>query len=153
MIFFGTKPVQKTLPAERQVCPNCMSVTDHTVIENDLRFTLYFIPLFSIRHEVIYTCGQCGDSHVVAYADYIATHTGPEPLEEPAKASAPSETKQAKARIILEGRVVGGEIHTARPWRATFNADNVLKWLYLGFAILGLVSVILLIILFTAAAR
>lgn len=143
MIFFGTKTVQTPLPSERQVCPNCMSVTNHAVAENALRFTLYFIPVFTIRREVIYTCSQCGDSHVMLYDDYLAAHASQPPAPAEEQVTGPAAPAAPKGAVTLEGRVVGDEIRTRRPLSAHVNADTGLKALYVFFALLGIAAVLL----------
>jgi len=122
-----------------------MSVTEHAVIEQDVRFTIYFIPLFSIRHEVVYTCKQCGDSHVVLYEDYLNTH--PNAQTNPPPTAQSTKTKREKAQVILEGKVVGDEIKTSLPWQTKINGDAILKWLYLSLAAVLILSVILIVVL------
>jgi hypothetical protein len=151
MLLFGTKPIQRELPQERKVCPNCFEVTDHTVIDDDLRFTVYFIPLFSLRRQVIYTCAKCGDSHVMPYAEYEAAHLVSQPTAE-TKQGSPKSNRE-KAQTILEGKVVGDQINTSLPWSAWFNFDNILKWLYIAFGIVIVVALILLIALFILLPR
>ena len=161
MLFFGTKAVQKELPQERKVCPTCLSVTEHTVTEHDTRFTLYFVPLFSLKREVIYTCSQCGDSHVVSYDEYRAAHPEAEPVGGKQQGGA-SETRgnakkavstREKARAILEGRVVNGEVRTSLPFSAKFSADRIIKWMWITFAAIVLFAATLLILLFYILSR
>jgi hypothetical protein len=125
-----------------------MSVTEHAVIEQDVRFTIYFIPLFSIRREVIYTCKQCGDSHVVLYEDYLNTHPNAQATPPPADPAAEgTKSKREKAQVILEGKVVGDEIKTWLPWQSKVNSDAILKWLYLGLAAVVVLAIILIVVL------
>jgi hypothetical protein len=145
MLLFGTKPVQRELPPERKVCPNCFEVTDHTVVDDDLRFTLYFIPLFSVRRQVLYTCAKCGDTHVMPYADYEATHLVTESNQ--TRSDSPKSQRE-KAKTILEGKVVGDQINTSLPFSAQFTFDAALKWFYLTFGVVVLAAIVLLIILF-----
>lgn len=149
MLLFGTKPIQHDLPQERKVCPSCFEVTDHTVLEDDLRFTLYFIPLFSVRHQVVYTCTKCGDSHVMPWADYQATHL----VAETPKESGSPKTQRDKAKTILEGKVVGDQINTSLPFSAQFNFDTILKWLYIAFGVIIVMAVIFLVTLVILLSR
>lgn len=156
MLLFGTKPIQRALPAERQVCPTCLSVTEHTVVENDLRFTLYLIPLFSIRHEVVYTCSQCGESHVVPYAEYLSAHPGhgsPPEGDAPAGARKKAKSKRARARVVLQGKVIGDQIRTSLPLSASFNSDNILKWLYLALTVIGIAAGVIVTVLYLSSAH
>jgi hypothetical protein len=160
MIFlFGTKVFQKQLPSEQKVCPNCISVTEHTVVEHDTRLTFYFIPLLSVKREVTYTCLTCGDSHTVDYADYQAAHREAQPVsEKAAHQSGPApkvgpRTSQEKARAILEGRIVNGEVKTSRPMSANFSSDQILKYFYIIFAVVAVVAITLLVILLAALTR
>lgn len=151
MLLFGTKPIQRELPQERKVCPNCFEVTDHTLLDDDLRFTLYFIPLFSIRRQVIYTCAKCGDTHVMPYAEYAAAHRVTESADK--TKSSPLKSKRRNAQTILEGKVVGGQVNTSLPWSAQFNLDNLLKWLYLAWGVIMVVALALLVTLFALLTR
>ncbi|MBM4422637.1 MAG: zinc-ribbon domain-containing protein [Chloroflexi bacterium] len=160
MIFlFGAKTAQKQLPPERKVCPNCLSVTEHAVTEHDTRLTLYFIPLISLKREIIYTCSQCGDSHIVSYDEYQAAHAETEAIgqKEGGKESAASgkqpKSARDKARAILEGRVVNGEIKTSLPFSAKFSSDRILKWMWIAFAAILLAAAILLILLFSVLSH
>ena len=158
MIFFGSKLVQRELPSEQKVCPNCLSVTRHVVVEHDTRFTLYFIPLFSIKRDVSYTCSVCGDTHMIAYNEYQAAHPDSAPVSENATGDAnasggKSKSRQDKARTILEGKVVGDQIKTSRPFSANFNADQFLKYFYIAFVIIALLAALLLFIIVSALSR
>jgi hypothetical protein len=155
MIFiFGTKAFQKELPSERRVCPNCLSVTEHTVIEANTRVTLYFIPLFSVKREVTYTCLTCGDAHTVDYAEYESKQQEAQPITEksdPLSGPTPkvrTRTTQEKARAILEGKIVGDEIKTHKPLSANFSFDQILKYFYIAFAAVAIIAIIVVVSLF-----
>ena len=162
MIFFGTKVVQNKLPSERKVCPTCMSVTDHDVVDVDTRFTLYFIPLFSVKREVIYRCLTCGDAHTVPFEEYegrqeeaavpdikwkIST-----PPDETESGGDKTKTKKEKARVILEGKVVNGK---AENLRVPFNLDSlpIMRYLWIAFGLVALFAVGFLILVFRLLAR
>lgn len=156
MIFvFGTKAFQKELPSERKVCPNCLSVTEHTVVETNTRMTLYFIPLFSVKREVTFTCLSCGDSHTVDYAEYEAGHQEAQPVSEKlgqqsgSTPKAKPRTTQEKARAILEGRIVGDEIKTRKPLSANLSSDQILKYFYIAFAVVAILAIGLITLLVT----
>src|SRR5574341_572635 len=155
MIFlFGSKTVQRELPPERKVCPTCLSVTDHAVVDHDTRFTLYFIPLFSIKRDVAYTCLRCGDTHTIPYSEYQAAHPDAEAVREASdRGTSTTHAKRGgkkqdgareKARAVLEGKLIDGEIKTYAPFRMKFTSDNLVKWMWIAFALIALVAVALL---------
>jgi hypothetical protein len=148
MLMIGLKPVQRPLPGERQVCPRCMDVTDHALVEREQQVMFYFIPLFSIRHEVVYTCQQCGDAHVILFEDYLHNHPKPQtPLGASESGPAGAKPPHEKPHVTLNGKVVDGEVNTSLPWRAKINADGILKWLYISFAAILVVAVIMVLVL------
>jgi hypothetical protein len=161
MIFFGTKVVQNKLPSERKVCPTCMSVTEHDVVDIDTRFTLYFIPLFSIKREAIYRCLTCGDTHTVPFEEYESRHEeaaipdikwkDSTPQDEP-DTSGKTKTKKEKARVILEGTVVNGK---AENLRAPFDIDSipVMRYLWIAFGLVSLLAISILILVYRLLAR
>ncbi|MBI5713989.1 MAG: zinc-ribbon domain-containing protein [Chloroflexi bacterium] len=161
MIFFGTKVVQNKLPSERKVCPTCMSVTEHDVVDVDTRFTLYFIPLFSVKREAIYRCLTCGDAHTVPYEEYEGRQEEaavPDikwkidtPEDEP-DAGNKNKTKKEKARVILEGKVVNGK---AENLRVPLNLESlpILRYLWIGFGLVALLAIGILILVFRLLAR
>lgn len=165
MLFFGTKRSQRELPPERKVCPNCMSVTEHTVTDYNTRFTLYFIPLFSLKREVIYRCERCGDYHAVPYDEYEAQHPAPEP--EPASPPAPADAAPAgagsrakpqspaeKARLILEGKVVNGKVENLRlPFTIKVTSRHIVIALWVIFAVTLLASAAFVVLLFSLMAQ
>lgn len=161
MLLFGAKAVQRQLPQERKVCPTCLSVTEHTVIDHDTRFTLYFIPLFSLKREVAYTCSQCGDSHVISYDEYRASHPETEPVETRQQGGAGNlranarkpESARDKARAILEGRVVNGEVKTSLPLSANLTPDRILRWMWIAFLAILLIAAAILAVLVYALWR
>jgi hypothetical protein len=132
--MFGLKTIQEPLANERRVCPNCLGITDHTVIKHAQQVTLYFIPVFTIRPQVVYTCQKCGASHTITYSDYLETQP---------QASQP----QPKAKVTLNGKLVGDEINTSLPFLARLNSDAFLKWAYIALAGLTLVAVVVVVIL------
>ena len=162
MIFFGTKVVQNKLPSEHKVCPNCMGVTEHDVVDIDTRFTLYFIPLFSIKREAIYRCLTCGDTHTVPFEEYEGRQEeaampdvkwkDTTPQDEPDAGGGKAKTKKEKARVILEGKVVNGK---AENLRAPLNIDSlpVLRYLWIAFGLVALFAIGILILVFRLLAR
>ncbi len=159
--LFGTKQRQTELPPEHKVCPTCMSVTPHTVIDYDTRFTLYFIPLFSVKREVVYRCTVCGDSHSIPYEEYVlhAAHEAPggeAPEAAPAgKRRGPTpDSAREKARLILEGRVVNGKAENLRvPFKIAITARHIQIALWIAFAVVAVATAILLAILYSVMAR
>ncbi len=165
IFFFGTKAVQRPLPPEWKVCPTCLSVTQHAVVDHDTRFALYFIPLFSVKREVGYTCTQCGDTHTITYSEYQAAHPDAARVSESPQRTTSNadprsadrarkpETKREKARTILEGKIVDSEVKTYLPFTASFTLDRLIKWLWIAFGVILLAAAILLIILFSLTSR
>ncbi|MEK7275727.1 MAG: zinc-ribbon domain-containing protein [Chloroflexota bacterium] len=165
MLFFGTRRSQRELPPERKVCPNCMSVTEHTVTDYDTRFTLYFIPLFSLKREVIYRCQRCGDYHAIPYDEYEAQHAAPEPEPEspraPANAAPGKEAQRAKpqspaekARLILEGKVVNGKVENLRlPFQIKITSRHIVIALWVIFALTLLASAAFVVLLLSLMAQ
>ena len=157
MVFFGTKQVQRPLPGQHKVCPVCLSVTEHTVTENGTYFTLYFIPLFPLKREVVYTCNQCGESYAVPYDEYQAEHA-PEEAKKHAHsnteggAGKQSKSTRDKARLILEGKVVNGKVKDLRiPFQISSRHIYLGLWVTLG--LVTLVAAALIILLYSVLAR
>jgi hypothetical protein len=159
MIFFGTKVFQKQLPSESKVCPNCLSVTEHTVVEQDTRFTFYFIPLFSIKRSVTYTCLTCGDVYHVETSENQAPETTSQPVAGQAApragsgGAASSATTREKARTILEGKIIGDEIKTRLPLSTQFSFDHILKYLYVALLVIAIVAVSAIILISLLASQ
>jgi len=162
MIFFGTKVVQNKLPSERKVCPTCMSVTEHDVVDMDTRFTLYFIPLFSVKREAIYRCLTCGDTHTVPFEEYQGRHEEAAPPDVKWKISTPpdeaeidgdkTKTTKEKARVILEGKVINGK---AENLRVPFNLESLplLRYLWIAFGLVALLAIAILILVIRLLTR
>jgi zinc-ribbon family len=159
MVFFGTKVIEKQLPPESKVCPNCLSVTEHTVVEQDTRVTLYFIPLFSVKRVVNYTCQKCGDVHTADLSQYERPDANGEPVDgEPTQPTgnagkANANTTREKARTILEGRIFGDEVRTGLPLAARFSSDQILKYFYIALLVIALISVSIIALIAVLASR
>jgi hypothetical protein len=154
-MIFGSKVVQRELPPEQHVCPNCLSVTEHTVTEFDTRFTLYFIPLFSIKRDVLFRCSRCGDSHLIPFSEYQATHAEAEAEAGGPKPERKKKTKKA-AEAILEGRVVNGKVEDLRsPFKLDFNLDarTIQRGLWIALGLVALLAILLVILLVAITAR
>lgn len=149
MLMIGLKTVQEPLPSERRVCANCMTITDHTATKRAQRLTLYLIPLFTIRPEVIYTCAKCGTSRIITYTEYLDAHT---PAPNQAQRDGVGGGGQ-KPHVVLNGKLVGDEIRTSLPFLARLNGDLFLKILYMGLAALFIVAVVMVIILLPGLAH
>jgi len=162
MIFFGSKVVQHELPPEQHICPNCLSMTEHAITEFDTRFTLYFIPLFSIKRDILFRCTRCGDSHLIPYDEYLASHAANraeagaaagEPKSERKKKPAPA---HKAADAVLEGKVVNGKVESLRqPFKLSreLNAQTIQRGLWLAFSVVALLTILLLILLFSITSR
>lgn len=159
--LFGTKVVQRRLPAEHKVCPTCLSVTQHAVTEHDTRFTLYFVPLFSIKRDIVYLCARCGDSHVVPYAEYEAWRQGVVERDEPQAPSAPAvgrgsslQTARDKARLILDGKVAGRKAERPRaPFAIRITGRQLYLSLWVAFGLIVSASIALLIVLISIMSQ
>lgn len=158
MLFFGSKQIQRPLPGQQKVCPVCLSVTEHTVTENGTYFTIYFIPLFPVKRDVVFTCNRCGESYTVPYAEYQAEHT---PAEENGERDTTAENRiggkvpkstRDKAKVILEGKVINGKVENLRvPFNISSRQVMLGLWAVLGLIVL--LAAILLIVLFTVLSR
>lgn len=160
MIFlFGSKTVQRELPPERKVCPTCLSVTDHAVVDHDTRFTLYFIPLFSIKRDVAYTCLRCGDTHTIPYSEYQAAHPDAEAIREASsrtrstRTTHKGENAREKARAVIEGKLVDGEIKTYKPFSTRFSPENMIRWMWIALALIAVLAILLLALLVSIISR
>lgn len=153
MIFFGSKVVQHELPPEQHVCPNCLSVTSHTVTEYDTRFTLYFIPLFSVKRDILFRCEQCGDSHLIPYSEYQAAHTHAEAAGGGPKPERKKKISQA-AEAILVGKVVNGKVEELRsPFKLNLSPRAIHFSLWIALIVTVILTTLLLSLLFTITAR
>ena len=138
----------------QKVCPVCLSVTEHTVTESDTYLTLYFIPLFPVKRDVIFTCSRCGESYTVPYAEYQAEHATSEEGKEHNHSTAESKSggktpksTRDKAKVILEGRVVNGKVENLRlPF--SFNSRHLIIGLWVTFGFIVLIAVLLFLVLF-----
>ncbi|HLF00616.1 MAG TPA: zinc-ribbon domain-containing protein [Anaerolineales bacterium] len=155
IFFFGTKVIQRELPTEQKVCPNCLSVTAHAVVEQDTRFTLYFIPLFSIKRDINYTCTVCGDTYIIPYSEYAAAHSASADMKETANraTSASGASRGDKARVILEGKIVNGEVKTSGPRPVNYASDQILKWMWIAFGVILLLAASIITIIYVAISR
>lgn len=142
MIFlFSTKAEQTPLPNESKVCPNCMAVTNHTVIEVNTRFAVYLIPLFSIKREVVYHCDRCGDTHIVEYADYEASV-----IDQSTPGVANDATVRQKAAAVLKGKVAAQ--NPPPPDLPSPPIDRLLSGLWIALALIAILAIGLFVFLF-----
>jgi hypothetical protein len=60
LLLFGFKTVHKSLPGRHASCQYCRSFVHHTLAERATKFTLFFIPLFTVSRKFQITCSNCG---------------------------------------------------------------------------------------------
>jgi uncharacterized Zn finger protein len=74
-LLFGLRTRDAVLSRRRMVCEVCGVNAPQTVVKRSTKFTLFFIPLFSVRPSSYYMeCGNCGSVRPVdrRAVDYLA---------------------------------------------------------------------------------
>lgn len=102
VVIIGSRQKQSPLGTESKVCPNCLKVTEHEVVEDVVRLTVFGLPLFTVDKQAVYLCPECGDIHSVSWEEYEKRRadTGDAPVGDK-----PLDRREL-ARQILEGRTV-----------------------------------------------
>lgn len=59
-LLFGTRNMQTLLVVVHFVCPHCGVDAEQRVYKASNRFTLFFVPLFSISSSWFVACSNCG---------------------------------------------------------------------------------------------
>ena len=59
MVIFGIRVSEDVLGVVRYVCETCGQEGAHRVLRRRRRFTLFFIPLFSVGTSYVDTCTWC----------------------------------------------------------------------------------------------
>jgi hypothetical protein len=60
LLIFGLKTVVRALPGRPATCRNCGQFVQHYLDEHARKFTLFFIPVFTISRSYQITCSNCG---------------------------------------------------------------------------------------------
>ena len=60
LLLFGFKTVLKALPGKPATCQYCRSFAHHRLEERATKFTLFFIPIFTMSRSYRITCSNCG---------------------------------------------------------------------------------------------
>lgn len=60
LLLFGLKTVLRALPARQATCRYCGRHGEHSLEERASKFTLFFIPVFTVSRQSRITCSNCG---------------------------------------------------------------------------------------------
>ncbi len=60
LIVFGTRPRTKVLGQVQYSCPMCRQYSYHVVVRSHNWFTLYWIPVLTLKKRYISRCNFCG---------------------------------------------------------------------------------------------
>lgn len=72
-------------PNREMICPICMELTDHRVVEEVQQKTIFGIPIRSGARQAIFVCTQCSELHSVSWHEYIAGQGPVAPSEDDLK--------------------------------------------------------------------
>lgn len=64
--------IQKQTPVGDRpiICPTCLHVTEHEVVEETVRLTLFGIPTIILTQRAIFRCSDCNDTHTLDWVEY-----------------------------------------------------------------------------------
>ena len=60
LLLFGLKTVQRALPGRLSLCRSCGQYAEQHLEERANKFTLFFIPIFTMSRTYRITCSNCG---------------------------------------------------------------------------------------------
>lgn len=60
LLLFGLKTVVRALPGRRSACRYCGQYVEQYLEERANKFTLFFIPVFTLSRTYRITCSNCG---------------------------------------------------------------------------------------------
>ncbi|MBT2594658.1 zinc-ribbon domain-containing protein [Arthrobacter sp. ISL-72] len=60
LLLFGIKTVQRALPGRLSTCRYCGVYAEQYLEERASKFTLFFIPVFTMSRTYFVTCSNCG---------------------------------------------------------------------------------------------
>ncbi|MFF1382238.1 zinc-ribbon domain-containing protein [Arthrobacter sp. NPDC058288] len=60
LLLFGLKTVLRALPGRRSACRYCGQYVEQYLEERASKFTLFFIPVFTMSRAYRITCSSCG---------------------------------------------------------------------------------------------
>ena len=72
-------------PNRGLICPTCMELTDHRVVEEVQQKTIFGIPIRSGARQAVFVCTQCSELHSVSWHEYIAGQGPVAPSEDDLK--------------------------------------------------------------------
>lgn len=62
---FGYKKVKRLGTSGLRNCPRCHNTSEWRIDEQKSYFTLFFIPIFAYRTELISSCPVCREGHLI----------------------------------------------------------------------------------------
>ena len=72
LLIFGTTLRDRVLAVVSFVCEYCRTPASQEVIESATRFSVFFIPLFTVSRRYVVVCSNCGG--ITALTREQATH-------------------------------------------------------------------------------
>lgn len=80
MLIFGLGVSQVLLATLVYVCETCGNSAAHHLVKRVRKFSLFFIPLFSVGTRYVDTCTVCGRDIEVSreHAETVASQAGPD---------------------------------------------------------------------------
>jgi uncharacterized protein YlaI len=91
VIIFGTTGRLTLLAVVTFVCANCNTAAAQRVIERATKFSLFFIPLFTLGRSYYVECSHCGRTTRIdrAQADRYVAFSANNPVAEPRPSTEP----------------------------------------------------------------
>jgi hypothetical protein len=96
LLIWGFKRYVQTLAMLTLVCGQCGRPAAHPLRKITTKFTLFFIPLFPVRHRYAVQCAFCGASHELAKeeAERLQAQAAAAPAEQQYGAPQPAAAPQ-----------------------------------------------------------
>lgn len=63
------------------ICPHCLSLTEHHVVEEVQQETVFGVPIRSGARQAVFMCSQCGEEYSVPWNEYLASRGPASPTE------------------------------------------------------------------------
>ncbi|MFQ5408309.1 MAG: hypothetical protein ACE5FI_07820 [Anaerolineales bacterium] len=54
------------------ICPTCVELTEHSIVEEVQQKTLLGIPFRTGSHQAVFVCSECSEIHSIPWHDYLA---------------------------------------------------------------------------------
>ncbi|GAP55359.1 hypothetical protein AHiyo6_19240 [Arthrobacter sp. Hiyo6] len=61
LILFGVRTVLRALPGRATTCRRCGLFVEHLLEERATKFSVFFIPIFTLSKDYRITCTNCGE--------------------------------------------------------------------------------------------